>query len=1290
LLGKIGVVCLVVAAATALCASAAVAGKTRNFTGTSFGPEGTTGGSSFNNLQAVAVDPATGNVYVLDTAEGGRLYKFNAAGEPVNFSALSGNVIEGVGGSENPVGVENEIAVAPPGSPGGTAGDIYVANNAFEALSVYGSDGQKLGVLQTSGETCGVAVDSTGHLFVGVFGSTIAEYTPTTNPPTAADLTGTGTAEVGLCNVAVDGLGTVYASNFFGSVTAKLEGLSDSTPTPIEPGGASLATDSSNELYLDRANSIALFTPSGEPDGQFGAGSLAESRGVAISTDTETAYVDNGSTGKVDLYGPVLILPDVTTEPATEVGSESAVLHGTISAAGGPEVSCEFQLTTKSSFEKGGFAAATSVPCSPAGPFTGSGAEAVSAEVTGLATGNVYFFRLVGTNENGSSPPLGSKTGALSFQTLGPSILASGVTDITATAATVTGLINPNGEATTYHVEYGTTESYGSSAPVPDAAVQLPLATGRVDPEHTDRVREVTFSQGRFVAGQEIESEAYPAGTVVLKVEGSPLVAKGTTLTLSAGALGGFEGAQVSLTSPSAAISQRLVGLTPGTLYHFRIVAVNSATAFGPDGTFTTFVKAPEAKGRAYEMVSPAKKIGEVFAPEPLGSLGGTCHIEFCLPGGNNTLMPMQARPDGELLAYGGQPFTAGLSPASNQYLGERTSQGWETSPITPPTAPGITADPSGFKGFSRDLGRGVLLQTRPKLSAEAPGSGQESFSNLYFWERGNPVLRPLVTVEPPNREPNPFEPNAFQLYFSGANAGANGAPAFDHLVFEANDALTGLVPTLAPAAPEVGEGGCGGLPGGQCNIYEWVGGQLRLVNVLPGNETAAIGAAVGSGRRLAESLASRAEPGTQAANVDHAISDDGREIFWSDAAGQVYVRIDGKETVKLNDAGQFLTATPEGSKVLLSDGCLYSMEAEACEATLAGTPAGFLGIMGASENLSRIYFLSTEALAPGAEPRVCEPAESEEEKEGHVPAGFGCNLYAYDNGAITFIATLNEYDNNSGLNNAFGSWKASRSNRTAQVSPDGRFLSFMSFAQLTGQDNRIAGGASTCHTFRKACFEVFDYDLETQALTCVSCNPNGQRPLGPSHLSLIRPIPAGSLPQPENLPANGEGRLFFESDDVLSSTDTNGEVQDVYEWMPSGVGGCERPQGCAALISSGHSPNDSMFLTGTPDAVNAFIVTREQLLAQDEDEMLDVYDARVGGGIGSGGIAPCSGEGCKGPIAPVPGQPGLGSSQFNGPGNQKPHHRKRHHRKRHHKRKHHKKAHHRVRSTSRNLGGAK
>jgi hypothetical protein len=696
-----------------------------------------------------------------------------------------------------------------------------------------------------------------------------------------------------------------------------------------------------------------------------------------------------------------------------------------------------------------------------------------------------------------------------------------------------------------------------------------------------------------------------------------------------------------------------IAGLSPGVTYRFRVIATSNCNpaqpaeictatnAEPPAAHFKTFPLSTQGlpDGRAYEMVSPPQKAGEVFPLEPLERLGGSCATRNCSPGAGGAMMPMQSDPTGESVAYSGQPFSPGLASTADEYLGRRSASGWSTQGLS--SANFNAEEAQGYKGFSTDLSRSVIYQVEPALSADAPAREGTSFANLYLRREGEP-LQALVSVEPPQRSPGRKGSNPFAIVYAGANAGTSTAPAFSHLVFEANDSLTPADPK-APVAPPVAAT--------EKNLYEWVSDQLRLVNVLPGNSAAASGAVIGSGKLLA------AFPTLEGPDVDHAVSDDGSHIFWSDAGGQVYVRIDGEETEKIEDPGKFLTASSDGLKVLLSDGCLYDLKTKACTDVAQGHGA-FEGILGASEDLSRIYFVNTSL-----------------------------ELYAWNQGTSSLIATLLAADNATGQA-PLGDWKPSPSNRTAQVSPDGRYLAFMSRAPLTGYDNLQADDEASClrGSGTSACFEVFAYDADLASLTCASCSPTDQRPLGGSSLSLIGNLPGfAPFPQPSNLTDGGGGRLFFESLDALSPRDTNGGVQDVYQWEPNGIGSCGQIAGCVSLISSGHGGNDSWFLDASSSGNDAFIVTRSQLLPQDKDERLDLYDARVGGGIEEAVTAHCSGEGCKGPISPSVAEVGPGSSSFTGPGNQTPPKHKKHKK---HKKKKHRKQHHGKRSAQHNRGG--
>jgi hypothetical protein len=748
---------------------------------------------------------------------------------------------------------------------------------------------------------------------------------------------------------------------------------------------------------------------------------------------------------------------------------------------------------------------------------------------------------------------------------LAPSVESSSAANITSTSANLRAEVNPNFYFTHYHFEYLSEAQYEAN--------------------------------GNNFSGAQVTPEA------VLGAAGEPQIAQA-----------------------------HIGGLSPNTAYRFRVVAENENgedTSAAPAPGFATYPTASAGlpDGRAYEMVSPQQKAGEVFAPFQAGfSCAG------CVPGEGVEMMAVQSAADGNAVAYEGQPFFAGLSPLADEYLSGRSAGGWGSQSLSSAAANGY------YLGFSDDLGTGVILQQEPALSAQAPTQGGKAFQNLYLRSAAG-LFQPLVTVEPPQRSLAEF-----RAVYGGANAGTGGVPGFSHVIFEANDALTGDVDT-APAAPLVAPKIlC--VQGKNCNLYEWAEGELRLVNVLPGNEEAASGAVLGAGYRLAPSAFAA---DFEARAVEHAISDDGSRIFWSEeASGQLYLRIEGQETREVKDPGTFLVASADGSRVLLDDGCLYDVEGKECEAELAGGQAAkFKGTLGAAEDLSRIYFVSTAVLS-GANP----------EGEAPVPGGF--NLYGWEAGETSFISTLLATDNEF-TNVNYGDWHAAASNRTAQVSGDGRYLAFISRAPLSGYDNRLAGGGNCkpSNTPTPACFEVFEYDLGEKELVCASCNPSGQRPLGASRLSLIR-VEAGNNPfrQLGNLSAEGEGRLFFESEDALTPQDTNGVVQDVYQWEPEGVGSCERAGGCVSLISSGRSPFVSLFLDSTPSGGDAFFITRDQILPIDQNEQIDVYDARVphvlGENVGfpEAGIAPCEGAACSGPVSPSPPPAGAGSAEFAGPGN--------------------------------------
>ncbi len=236
---------------------------------------------------------------------------------------------------------------------------------------------------------------------------------------------------------------------------------------------------------------------------------------------------------------------------------------------------------------------------------------------------------------------------------------------------------------------------------------------------------------------------------------------------------------------------------------------------------------------------------------------------------------------------------------------------------------------------------------------------------------------------------------------------------------------------------------------------------------------------------------------------------------------------------------------------------------------------------------------------------------------------------------------------------------------RTARVSADGDTVLFRSQRQLTDYENK---GAPM----------LYRWEVGDAAPSCVSCNPTEAPPVGrPSFggigLAFLSPAnPAMVLSR--NLSVDGN-RVFFETINPLVGADTNGEggcptvgpvnypfpsCLDVYEWEAQGTGSCEEDVqggGCLYLLSDGAHDEASFFGDASASGESAFLITSSRLVGQDQDQLYDLYGARVEGGLLSQNKLPppiCLEEACKpaAPAGPTPQTPG--SADFSGPGNPK------------------------------------
>lgn len=374
---------------------------------------------SFSDVQGVAVDQATGDVYVLDTGAGeGSLLKFDASGKPMKFTGLPGEPLA-ITGLHGGGGSENELAVD--SSTGPAKGDIYVAASSSngEQIDVIAPDGKSLGVLNESiapwGETCGVAVDPAGNVYVGVYGGYVDKFVPTANPVTNSDYTSSIVGANAPCNLAADTHGNVFTAKYGGGPVERYEaslfGELTASGSIVDATGSTLAVDpTDNHVYVDTDGEVSEFGASGEPFEApltiFGQAN-AESFGIAINETSGDIYVSDGN-GKVSVYGPEALLPDASVQTAPVVTAESATLDGTVNPGGLPVNSCRFEYGAA---EEG---LTDSSPCTSI-PGSGNVAEAVSARLTGLTPDTYYHYRLSATNANGSA-----HSQEASFTTSGP------------------------------------------------------------------------------------------------------------------------------------------------------------------------------------------------------------------------------------------------------------------------------------------------------------------------------------------------------------------------------------------------------------------------------------------------------------------------------------------------------------------------------------------------------------------------------------------------------------------------------------------------------------------------------------------------------------------------------------------------------------------------------------------------------------------------------------------------------------------------------------------------------
>jgi hypothetical protein len=148
--------------------------------------------------------------------------------------------------------------------------------------------------------------------------------------------------------------------------------------------------------------------------------------------------------------------PEAETLAASGVGSTTATLNGKVNPKGSA-TSCKFEYGTTGAYGK-------TAPCSTA-PGAGSSPVAVSAEVSGLTGSSTYHFRLTAENAGGKKGVGLDKELKTTEAGAKPTVETLPAGAVTQTGATLKANVNPHGETTECHFQYGTTTAYGKEAP---------------------------------------------------------------------------------------------------------------------------------------------------------------------------------------------------------------------------------------------------------------------------------------------------------------------------------------------------------------------------------------------------------------------------------------------------------------------------------------------------------------------------------------------------------------------------------------------------------------------------------------------------------------------------------------------------------------------------------------------------------------------------------------------------------------------------------------------------------
>jgi hypothetical protein len=1147
-------------------------------------------GGQFNQPRGIAVNQsgngaAAGTFYVVD-GNNNRIQQFSPAGEFVRTWGW------GVRSSAPEFETCTVAEKCRKGSAGNEAGQL---SNA-QGIAVDQSTGN---VFVANNGSRRISVFKPNGVFLGAFGwgaldgSDSLQFCTTVTgcaapgsfPPGGGPVGGGQFGEIG--GLATDDEGSLYVANRSSRRVDVFEPqLSDSVVTGVEfvrsfGWGAATGAD---EFEVCTASPCSAPGQTGTAPGQFNFGSPAD---VGVDSDGNLYALDNGNR-RVQKFSP--------TPAPLESDLGAAALSATF--ANGNRIALAVQPESSHVFVIGNRQAAESqigiVEMTSEGAAVDvHGTDFPGERAAGLAVdqpsnGDTVYFS--------SSAEAQHRVLALNDPALFPT--AEPVTGITGTEATFGGQVVSEELESAYRFEYSTdgadwTAAADGTVPAQPGSIAVEETVGGLVPNTKYGVRLTAMRPaGSWRKSSEIVSFATPAI--------SPTVSGGmaTSVTGSSARLVAYLNPNHSATSyrfeygTSAAYGSSTAAASAGDGSEETTVS-QLVAGLAPNTTYHFRVVATNQAGEEVgpdltfttSSIIPAPPEGRAFELVSLADSNSQ------RPDASNNFEPTAAS-GGDAVAYmtlGPMPGSAGGGAIGN-VVSRRGADGWTTDPLNPLQAPSLLGG-SLLKLVSDDLSRVAIMG--PSDPQPAPGGG-EGTGNLFQLEPATDTFRTVSLHTPPYRLGQVID-------------ASGGSRDLGVIVFEHNGNLL-----------EEGNG--------ERQLYMWTEATETIDLVGRQPET-------GEPMEYQTFLAS-----LQAKN--HAVSDDGSRIFFisNEEVNQIWVRIDGERSQNVSASQatvpepresrtEFRYAASDGSVAFFSSGekltddatpgagseDLYRYEVDSEELTdLTVHPGGaeVLGTLGGSDDGSIVYFVARAALAPGAQ------------------AG-DANVYVWRDdgsakGSIEFIARDVEE-----MNYMASQGEPIEGDSPSRVTPDGSKVLFTSVESLTDYPT---------NGFEQA----YLYDVVTDQLRCVSCNPMG----GPVTAD-VRVTGSAELTREGHSLSDDGRRVFFTSAERLAPEDRD-SGEDVYEY--------DTQDGQVTLLSAGTSDNPSLFLDASNNGRDVFFLSDDALVGIDRNEHADIYDARIGGGFASQNPPPapvhCGPGECQAPTPAAP-PPVPASSAVQGPGNQ-------------------------------------